>query len=154
MAARTENAVVIAAPFGLVWDMTNDVPNWPNLYSEYASAEVLEQTDDTVTFRLTMHPDENDISWSWVSERVLDRANGVVTARRIETGPFEYMNIRWTYSEVEGGVELRWEQDFRMKAAAPVTDEQMATRINTNTPVQMELIRRRVEAAALAAVAG
>jgi hypothetical protein len=29
MAGHTDNAVVIAAPMDLVWDMTNDVENWP-----------------------------------------------------------------------------------------------------------------------------
>ena len=154
MAGHTDNSVVIAAPMDLVWDRTNDVAGWPDLYSEYSAAEILGRDGDTVTFRLTMHPDENGVRWSWVSERVLDRENGVVTARRIETGPFEYMNIRWTYTAVDGGVELRWVQEFAMKPTAPIDDAGMAERINTNTPVQLDLIRRRVESAALTGVAG
>ena len=41
MAGHTENAITIAAPVDLVWDMTNDLENWPNLFSEYASVDVL-----------------------------------------------------------------------------------------------------------------
>ncbi|CAM5703207.1 Putative polyketide cyclase OS=Streptomyces glaucescens OX=1907 GN=curF PE=4 SV=1 [Streptomyces glaucescens] len=95
MAGHTENEITIAAPVDLVWDMTNDLERWPQLFSEYSACEVLSRNGDTVTFRLTMHPDENGKVWSWVSERVTDREKLVVRARRIETGPFEYMNILW-----------------------------------------------------------
>ena len=36
-----DNSVVIDAPMELVWDMTNDVAGWPDLFTEYASAEIL-----------------------------------------------------------------------------------------------------------------
>ena len=41
MAARTENSVVIKAPLELVWSRTNDVAGWPELFTEYAKAEIL-----------------------------------------------------------------------------------------------------------------
>lgn len=102
MAGHTDNAIVINAPMHLVWEMTNDVPSWPQLFSEYASADVLERDGNTVTFRLTMHPDEDGTVWSWVSRRTADPDKREVRAHRIETGPFEFMNIHWTYEEVEG----------------------------------------------------
>jgi len=148
MAGHTENEVVINAPFDLVWDMTNDVANWPNLFTEYAEAEILSEEDGKITFRLSMHPDENGKVWSWVSERTPDRENKRVTARRVETGPFEYMNIEWTYSEVDGGVKMRWVQDFHMKDEAPVDDEWMTNNINNNSPIQMAVIKEKVEKAA------
>ena len=43
MAGHTDNAIVIDAPMDLVWEMTNDVPAWPQLFSEYAAAEILER---------------------------------------------------------------------------------------------------------------
>jgi aromatase len=149
-AGHTENAIVIDAPFDLVWEMTNDVPSWVTLFSEYAEATVLEREGDTIRFRLSMHPDENGTVWSWVSERTPDRAARVVNARRVETGPFEYMNIHWAYREVEGGVEMRWVQDFHMKPAAPVDDAQMTDRINTNSAIQLARIKQLVEQAAVA----
>ncbi|WP_433172890.1 SRPBCC family protein [Actinoallomurus sp. CA-150999] len=147
-AGHTDNTIVINAPFDLVWAMTNDVPSWPTLFSEYAEATVLERRGETLRFRLSMYPDENGTVWSWVSERTPDRAGRAVTARRVETGPFDYMNIRWTYRDVEGGVEMRWVQDFHMKPEAPVDDAQMTERINVNTTVQMARIKEIVEKAA------
>ena len=154
MAGHTENSVVIDAPFQLVWDMTNDVANWTNLFTEYKSAEILQSTADTVTFRLTMHPDENGIEWSWVSRRKVDVANREVHAHRVETGPFEYMLIHWIYStEADGSVRMTWIQDFRMKPTAPVDDQQMADRLNHNSPIQLNVIKQKIEAAARPSVA-
>ena len=136
MAGHTDNHIVIDAPIALVWRMTNDVPNWPHLFSEYASAEVLEREGDTVVFRLTMHPDEDGNVWSWVSRRTADPVKRTVHAERVETGPFEYMKIYWEYTEEPGGgVRMRWVQDFHMKPGAPATDAAMTEHLNRNTKV-------------------
>jgi aromatase len=145
---HTENTIVISAPMELTWQLTNDLERWPTLFSEYASVEVLERDGDKVTFRLTMHPDENGKVWSWVSEREADRATRTVRARRVETGPFERMDIRWEYREVALGTEMRWIQDFAMKPTAPVDDAGMTEHINRNSVIQMERIRERIEKAA------
>ncbi|RKT87397.1 aromatase [Saccharopolyspora antimicrobica] len=150
MTGHTDNEIIIAAPLRLVWDRTNDVEDWPNLFSEYDSVQVLEREGDRVLFRLTMRPDSNGTVWSWVSERIADPATRTVHARRVETGPFVRMNIRWTYEEVDGGVRMRWIQDFTMKPDAPIDDAAMTERINTNSRVQMALIKKKLEAAAVA----
>lgn len=145
MAVRTDNSIFIQAPLATVWDITNDVENWPDLFTEYASAEILERNGNTVVFRLTMHPDENGKIWSWVSERTTDEHNLVVKAHRVETGPFQYMNIEWYYEPVEGGTRMRWVQEFTMKPDAPANDEQAEAYINTNTKKQMDIIKERIE---------
>jgi aromatase len=150
MAGHTEQSIVIDAPFDLVWTMTNDVPAWPGLFTEYAGAEVLERDGDTVRFRLTMHPDEDGKVWSWVSERRADLSARQVHAHRVETGPFEYMNLRWTYAEEPSGVRMTWIQDFHMKPGAPADDEQMTARLNRNSPIQLQVIKEKIEAAAKA----
>ncbi|MFE1173866.1 SRPBCC family protein [Streptomyces sp. NPDC058773] len=145
MPGHTENDITIAAPLDLVWDITNDIENWPQLFSEYASVEVLSREGDKTTFRLTMHPDDNGTVWSWVSERTVDRRNRSVRARRVETGPFEHMDIHWKYAEIPGGTSMHWTQDFAMKPDAPVDDKGMTEMINRNSRIQMELIRDRIE---------
>ncbi|MBD0692043.1 SRPBCC family protein [Streptomyces sp. CBMA123] len=145
MPGHTDNEIVINAPLDLVWEITNDLENWPELFSEYASVEVLEREGDRVQFRLTMHPDENGMVWSWVSERTTDRSSLAVKARRVEPGPFEFMEIRWEYAEVPAGTRMRWIQDFAMKPTAPVDDDGMVNHINRNSRIQMQLIREKVE---------
>ena len=152
-AAHTECSVVINAPMDLVWDMTNDVESWPQLFSEYSAAEIIARDSNTVRFRLTMHPDDDGKVWSWVSERVMDPQQRAVRAYRVETGPFEFMNINWTYRETDGGVEMRWVQDFHMKPDAPVDDPTMAEMITRNSAVQMERIKSIVEDAVRTSVA-
>ncbi|WP_327693328.1 SRPBCC family protein [Streptomyces sp. NBC_00459] len=145
MAGHTENSITVDAPLDLVWDITNDIENWPRLFTEYSSLEVLSREGDTTAFRLTMYPDDNGKVWSWVSERTVDRANRIVRARRVETGPFAHMNILWEYTELPGGTQMRWTQDFAMKPDAPVDDEWMTDNINRNSRTQMALIRDRIE---------
>jgi aromatase len=142
---HTENEITVAAPLDLVWEVTNDIENWPQLFSEYASVEILSREGSTTTFRLTMHPDDNGTVWSWVSERTTDRKGRKVRARRVETGPFQFMDILWEYSEVPGGTRMHWTQDFAMKPDAPVDDDWMTDNINRNSRVQMELIRDKIE---------
>jgi aromatase len=146
--ARTESSVVIKAPLDLVWDMTNDVESWPELFSEYAKVEILAREGDRVRFRLHTRPDENGKSWDWVSERVTDRASNTVRAERVSPGPFEYMRLLWTYEPVDDGVLMRWVQEFHLRPEAPVNDEFMANRITKNSAHEMDRIRQLVEQAA------
>jgi aromatase len=148
MAGHTENEVTIAAPLDLVWDMTNDLESWPQLFSEYASVEILSRQGNRTRFRLTMHPDENGTVWSWVSERETDREALTVRAHRVETGPFAFMEIRWQYAQTPQGTRMVWTQDFEMKPDAPVDDDWMTDNINRNSKIQMALIRDRIEKAA------
>jgi aromatase len=145
--AHTDNSVVIDRPIDEVWQKMNDLENWTNIFSEYASVEVLERDGDTVQFRLTTHPDpEYDGQvWSWVSERTMDPENYTTKSHRIETGPFEYMNIEWYFEPENGGTKMRWVQDFSMKPSAPANDEQAEEYLNKNTAEQMQVIKERLE---------
>lgn len=145
MPGQTDNSIIIHAPMERVWEMTNDLESWPSLFSEYASLEILSREGPTTRFRLSMHPDANGKVWSWVSERTIDLATRTVRAHRVEPGAFEYMTIRWSYREVEGGVEMRWQQWFQMRPDAPLDDEAMTERINKNSVLQMARIQQLVE---------
>ncbi len=148
MSGHTDNSIVIDAPMDLVWDMTNDVESWTSLFSEYSVAEIVERRGASVRFRLALHPDENGKVWSWVSERTPDPETRTVRSARVETGVFKYMALFWEYTQEADGVRMRWVQDFEMKPIAPINDEQMTARLNTNTAVQLQLIKEKVEAAA------
>lgn len=150
MAAHTDNEVTINAPLEVVWARMMDIEAWPDLFTEYAKAEVLEQDGNRVQFRLTTHPDpdyEGQV-WSWVSERVAEPEKHTSKSRRIETGPFEYMNIEWYFEDAEGGTRMRWVQDFSMKPDAPADDEQAEQYMNKNTKEQMQVIKERLEESA------
>jgi len=154
MAGHTDDSIAVDAPMDLVWAMTNDVESWPDLFTEYERAEVLDRDGPTVRFRLTMRPDEEGRVWSWVSERTCDPLTRTVRAHRLETGPFEYMRIRWEYAECPDGVRMRWVQDFRMKPGAHLDDVAMTEHLNGATRVQMAHVKQVVEEAGRGADAG
>ena len=83
----------------------------------------------------------------------MDPQAHTVHAFRVETGPFEFMDIDWAYRETGGGVEMHWVQNFHMKPDAPVDDAAMAEMITKNSAVQMERIKTIVEDAVRATVA-
>ncbi|MFI7121218.1 cupin domain-containing protein [Amycolatopsis sp. NPDC049868] len=145
MAGHTDNSIAIAAPIDLVWDMTNDVESWPSLFSEYASAEIVERNGPTMRIRLTLHPDPDGRVWSWVSDRTPDRRTRTVRAHRVEKGPFEYMKLHWTYEEIPEGTRMRWRQDFAVRPDAPFTEEAFIERLNRNTAEQMRVIKDNIE---------
>jgi aromatase len=145
---HTDNSIFIDADIDHVWRMTNDLTTWPDLFTEYAEVEVLAQHGSTFRFRLKMHPDESGRVWSWISERTLDEAAHEVVAKRVEPGPFEFMDIRWNYTPEGTGTRMRWQQDFRMRPEAPIDTAGMTERIDANSKIQMAVIRDKVEAAA------
>jgi aromatase len=148
MAGHTDNEIVINAPLDFVWRRMNDVESWPSLFSEYASADIVERTDDrTFNFRLTTHPDPefNNQVWSWVSRRMEIPENYATMSQRVETGPFEYMYINWYFSEADGGTKMRWIQDFHMKPGMPNDDPKQEDYLNRNTKIQMQTIKQRLE---------
>jgi aromatase len=146
--AHTDNSVVIDKPLDEVWERMNDLENWTNLFTEYASVEILERDGNTVKFRLTTHPDPDYDGqvWSWTSERTMDPESHTTKSHRIETGPFEYMNIEWYFEPADEGTKMRWIQDFSMKPSAPANDEQAEEYLNKNTAEQMKAIKERLEA--------
>ena len=85
--------------------------------------------------------------WGWAAGRPPDPGAREVRARRVEPGPFEFMDIRWTYAPEGSGTRMRWVQDFRMRPEAPIDTEGMTRRIDANSKIQMAVIRDKVEAA-------
>ena len=151
MSAHTDNEVVIAAPLELVWEVANDVERWPQLFAgEYAAAEVLERDDERIRFRLTTVPGPDGSTYRWVSERYLDRRRGTVSARRVDPGPFRYMHLFHSFTEVEGGTRLRWVQDFEARPDAPFTDDEMRRRIDAGSRANLRRHKDVIEALAAA----
>src|SRR3712207_9230495 len=69
-AGHTDNSILIDAPIDHVWAMTNDLPSWPDLFTEYSEVEILAETETWFRFRLKMHPDESGRVWRSEERRV------------------------------------------------------------------------------------
>jgi aromatase len=137
---------VIKAPYDLVFDISNDIPRWTELFgSEYKKAEVVSREGNKITFRLT---DEEDKSWqSW---RFLFKENYCTYAERQDPKfPFEYMKIIWLYTPMSEGVELSWIQHFRMDSKAKFSDEQVEGLINEGSQHNLKIFKQIIEKEAL-----
>lgn len=144
----TRNSVLIHAPVDEVFKLTNNVRTWPSLFTEYESSVVLEETPDSVTFRLTTVPDEDGHQWNWIAVRKTDQQRrSTYSERQPSSGPFEKMVIRWWYDPAEqDSTVMTWEQEFTMKPTAPVTEETATNYLNGQTRIQQAVIKERVEA--------
>jgi len=143
--AHTRNTIFINAAYDRVFDITNDIERWPELFNEYSDAKVLAREGDKITFQLT-----NKEGKTWRSSRVLDKKGHRCDSRREEPMfPFKHMDLLWTYVETDGGVEMTWEQDFEMDEKAPVDNATAVTRINEHSRVNMERIKTLIETGAV-----
>ncbi len=142
---HTCNSVIINAPYDLVFDISNDIPRWTELFgSEYKKAEIIEKEDNKITFRLTDDEDK-----SWVSSRLLFKDKFFTYSERQEPKfPFTYMKIVWLYTPKPEGVELTWIQHFQMDEKAKFNDVQVEGFINKHSKDNLLIFKRVIEEAA------
>lgn len=141
------NAVLIHAPLEDVFTLTNNVRTWPELFTEYASSEVIEEDEKRVVFRLTMKPDEVGEQLSWIATRWTDKERkSTYSERDTSAGPFAQMTIRWHYDGVgENSTVMTWEQEFSLKPTAPFTDDLVVDHLNQQTRIQQRIIKEKIE---------
>ncbi|MDD5691948.1 MAG: SRPBCC family protein [Candidatus Omnitrophica bacterium] len=139
---HTCNSIIINAPYEKVFDISNDITRWTELFgSEYKKAEVVKKEDNKITFRLT---DEDDKSWqSW---RLLFKEKYFAYAEREEPKfPFVYMKIIWLYTPVASGVEMSWIQHFQMDPKAKFNDSQVEGFINEGSQHNLKIFKDIIE---------
>ncbi len=141
---HTCNSIIIKAPYDLVFDISNDIPRWTELFgSEYKKAEILKKEANKITFRLTDDEDK-----TWVSWRLLYKDNFFTYSERYEPKfPFNYMKIIWLYTLKPEGVELTWIQHFQMDEKAKFSDEQVEGFINKHSQENLLIFKKVIEEA-------
>jgi aromatase len=139
---HTCNSVLINAPYDKVFDISNDIPRWTELFGgEYQKAEVLEKQENKITFRLTDNEGK-----SWVSWRLLLKDNYFAYAQRQEPlFPFKFMKIIWLYTPKAGGTEMTWIQHFEMDDQAKFNDGQVEGFINTHSRENLKIFKDVIE---------
>ncbi len=140
---HTVNSIVINAPYELVFDISNKIERWTELFGdEYAKADVLERKGNEITFRLT---DED--GKSWVSKRWLFKELNMAYAQRWDPiFPFKYMKIVWLYTQTIEGVKMTWIQDFELDSAfTKFTAEQIEGFVNEHSQHNMKIFKKVIE---------
>jgi aromatase len=142
---HTCNSIIINAPYDLVFDISNDIPRWTELFgSEYKKAEVVSKVGNKITFKLT---DDEDKTWqSW---RLLFKDKYFTYAERENPlFPFKFMKIIWLYTPKLSGTELTWIQHFEMDEKAKFNDEQVEGFINKHSKDNLKIFKEQIEKAA------
>ncbi|MFA5260706.1 MAG: SRPBCC family protein [Candidatus Omnitrophota bacterium] len=140
---HTRTSIFINAPYGLVFDISNHIERWTELFgNEYVKAEILERNGNEITFRLT--DDENK---SWVSKRWLHKEQLFAFASRHDPMfPFKYMKIIWLYYVTQEGTLMTWIQDFEMDPGfSAYTEEQIEGFIKEHSRHNMKIFKEVIE---------
>jgi aromatase len=141
---HTCNSIVINAPYEKVFDVTNDIDRWKELFDEYKESVITKRegppaggAGNKITFRLT-----NQEGQSWQSWRLLFKDKMFCYAEREEPKfPFKYMKLVWLYRQVPEGTEMIWIQHFTMDEKAKYNDTQVEGFINKHS--QDNLLRMK-----------
>ncbi len=139
---HTCNSIIINAPYELIFDISNDIPRWTELFGgEYQKAEVVKIEANKIIFRLT-----DDEGKSWQSWKLLFKDKYFTYAEREEPKfPFKYMKIIWLYTLKPTGAELTWIQHFEMDDKAKFNDTQVEGFINTHSKDNLKIFKQVIE---------
>ena len=143
---HTCNSIIIDAPYDLIFDISNDIPRWTELFGgEYKKAEIVKKESNKITFRLT-----DDEGKSWISFRLLFKDNYFTYSQREEPKfPFKYMKIIWLYTSKPDGVEMTWIQHFEMDDSAKFNDQQVEGFINKHSQENLKIFKELIEKEAI-----
>jgi aromatase len=139
---HTNNSILINAPYDKVFDISNDVERWTELFGgEYKEAKILKREGNKITFSLT-----DDEGHSWQSFRLLFKDNYLAYAQKLPPEfPFKYMKIIWLYTPQPDGIVMTWIQHFQMDEKAGVNDGQVEDMINKHSQENMLIFKRIIE---------
>lgn len=139
---NTCNSIIITAPYDKVFDISNDIARWTELFGgEYKKAEVVGKEGNKITFRLS--DDENR---TWQSWRLLFKDKCFTYSEREEPKfPFKFMKIIWLYTTRPEGIEMTWIQHFEMDENAKFNGEQVEGFINKHSKDNLKLFKEIIE---------
>lgn len=144
----TENKILIHRDFDHVFDLTNKIELWPQLFTEYRTAEIISREGNEIIFKLETFPEHDRPARSWVSKRTILKDEALALAERIDsTFPFKKMLIRWEYEKLpsDAAVLMTWIQEFSIHPDCHFSIEQMESFLNKNTRAQMKAVKHAVE---------
>ena len=68
-----ENEIWIDKDIDSVFDITNQIERWKDLFQEYQESTVLSTEGNRTRFRLSKHPAKEENTKSWISERFIHK---------------------------------------------------------------------------------
>jgi len=143
MKGYIENNIVVLGDVKEIFQLTNDIERWPELFTEYENVQILERNDKGILFKLTTIDGK-----SWTSRRVTKEQLMVAEAFRIHPKfPFLDMNIIWKYEKLPQniGVVMTWIQKFDVDPGCGHDIYDMESYLNRSSRKQMKAVKQNVE---------
>ncbi|PRX23130.1 aromatase [Orenia metallireducens] len=148
MKGYTENSIIVEGNVKKIFNLSNNISKWPQLFTEYEKVDILEEKDGYIKFRLTKFPNQKGEVKSWVSERYIDKDNLTAKAKRLDPlYPFTYMHINWKYEVLpqNTGVLMKWIQEFELDEKCSWSSYRMESYLNHSTRIQMKAVKEAIE---------
>lgn len=139
---HTCNSIIINAYYDKVFDISNDINRWKELFDEYKESIITNREGNKIIFKLT-----NQENQTWQSWRLLFKDKKFCYAEREEPKfPFKYMQLIWLYREIEPNVtEMTWIQHFTMDEKAKFNDTQVEGFINKHSQDNLKRMKEIIE---------
>jgi aromatase len=129
---RIRHGIIISRPPAEVFEITNDIDRWKELFNEYGESRVVDRQDAGRFTKLVFRLRNNDGA-EWQSWRILDHQDLIAVAQREDPlYPFAYMHLTWTYRAVADGTEMTWTQDFELDPALETPEATVVARMDAH----------------------
>lgn len=144
----TVNSIVIDKNINKVFEIINDVNNWPVLHGynkvELKNREKLCDGNERIIFEV--FAEDNGEIEHWISQRIINYKNYSAQGVRLEpVYPFKYWILDVILSSVSNGTEMKWIQDFSMHSDTGYTDFEIEKHINSESIKEMMVFKKFIE---------
>ena len=126
----------IDAPLALVYQVVADVASYPEFVPGVQSVT---QAGDAIEMTVRLGP----IDVSWMS-RATFRPHASIVIQLVD-GPFEQMDVRWTFVAKEGKTEVTCITEYKLLLPIPGIRRIVAKAIETNTADTVRAFRKRIQ---------
>ncbi len=148
---RLQAQIEIQRPPQEVFEITNDIERWDQLFNEYSHCEVISR-EDAGRFTKIVFLLRNKEGQEWRSWRILDHQDLVAIAERDEPlFPFEYMHLKWEYRPVPGGTLMIWTQDFETDPKLEAPESQVIAFLERHGDENQRRMKELLESGAVTA---
>jgi hypothetical protein len=137
-------SVVVDAPVGLTFEVSNQIDQWPKMVPEYLKAEILRREGRKIWFRLT-----NQDDMSWVSWRMLYPPYMAYAERFEPVAPFVFNQLTWIYHAMPGNrTHMTWDMYFELPQEMKHEENAWAERMAEHTEANQKMMCAYIESLA------
>ncbi|WP_404900523.1 hypothetical protein PV791_05670 [Priestia filamentosa] len=141
---RINNSIVIREDIEKVFNITNDISKWNELFSDYHDNKILSIDKEGRFTKIVFELGKGDSTWK--SYRLLDHKEYTAIAQRIEPMfPFLYMHLTWYYEHHPEGTLMTWVQDFELDPDFREPLDKVTEKMDRSTKINQENIKKIIE---------